>query len=521
MESLRYFTPPSAATDREVDVDVVIYCANAAGIIAALQLRQAGHSVAIAEPSGWIGGMTAGGLGATDIGNKEAIGGLARQFYRDLGAHYGVPEAWTFEPSAARKVLEGYLAGAEIPVFFHQQLRSVRKEGNRITELTMEDGAVYRARYFIDTSYEGDLMAAAKVSYTVGREGNARYGETFNGIQFGHPNHNFRRFVDPYRVAGDARSGLCHGVQPGLPGVQGAGDASVQAYNFRLCLTNRDDLRTPFPCPPGYDPEEYELLRRYLAAGVWDALWLNKEMPNRKSDTNNHGGFSTDFIGGNHDWPDATPARREEIFQAHVRYQKGLLYFLANDPGVPAAIREEVNQWGLAGDEFTETGGWPHALYIREGRRMLSEVVMTEHHVLGRDEVEDGVGLGAYQMDSHNCRRIVYGGRVCNEGNVEVSGFAPYPVSYRAIHPRESECANLLVPWCLSASHIAFGSIRMEPVGMVLAQSAAVAIGLALGDERPVQRVEYAALRRELERAGQILDAPVVPFWRGVRPFAL
>jgi hypothetical protein len=486
--------------------------------MAAVQLKKLGHSVVVAEFGLHLGGLSSGGLGATDIGNKQAIGGLARQFYRDLGAHYGQEESWLFEPSVAEEIFNRYVREHGIPVYFEQHLASVKKDGNRIVEIAMEDGTVYRARIFIDASYEGDLMGRAGVSFHVGRESNATYGETYNGVHFGHPNHQFNRFVDPYKIAGQPGSGLCWGISSDDPGQQGEGDHRIQAYNFRVCLTNRDDNKQPFPCPSDYDPERYVLLARYLATGVWDALALTICMPNGKTDTNNCGGFSSDNIGRNYDWPTGDCATRERLFQDHVTYNLGMLYFLANDPSVPKFVREDTAQWGLPKDEFVKTGGWPHQLYIREARRMVSDYVLTEHNVVCREKVKDGIALAAYGMDSHCCQRVVRGGRVCNEGNVEIHGFRPYPIPYRAIRPREKECANLLVPWCISASHIAFGSFRMEPVGMVVGQSAAFAAALALKDSCPVQRISVDELQKQLRGAGQFIEDPGPEPFRALRP---
>jgi hypothetical protein len=393
-----------------------------------------------------------------------------------------------------------------VPVFYGQRLKSVKKSGNRIVEIRMEDGRVYRGPVFLDATYEGDLMAQAKVSFAVGREANSVYNETINGIHFGHPNHNFRVPVDPYVVPGDPKSGVLKGVVQEELGEQGAGDHRVQAYNFRMCLTKVPENRLPFPKPNGYDPDRYELLLRYLQAGVWDALRLTSRMPNGKTDTNNFGGFSTDNIGRNYDYPNGDYARREEIFWDHVNYQQGLMWFLANDPRVPENVRSEVGQWGLPKDEFVENGGWPHQLYIREARRMISDVVMTEHHCRGQAKAEDAVGLAAYTMDSHNVRRVVKDGHALNEGNVEVGGFPPYPISYRALVPKESECANLLVPVCLSASHISYGSIRMEPVFMVLGQSSATAASMALDAKVSLQKIDLSALQAKLRADGQVLE---------------
>jgi len=504
---------------RLVEADVCILGGTSVGVIAAVQLKKLGHSVAIAEFGLHLGGLSSGGLGATDIGNKHVVGGLARQFYRDLGAHYGQEIAWLFEPSVAEETFNRYVKENDILVYFEQHLASVKKDGNRIVEMTMEDGTTYRGKIFIDASYEGDLLAKAGVSFHVGRESNSTYNETYNGVHFGHPNHQFSRFVDPYKIAGNASSGLCWGISSDAPGHQGDGDHRVQAYNFRVCLTDRADNRVPFPCPEGYDPERYVLLARYIATGMWDALSLTVQMPNGKTDTNNHGGFSSDNIGRNYEWPSGNYATRELIFQDHVNYNQGMLYFLANDNSLHPTIRDVMAPWGLPKDEFVKTGGWTHQLYVREGRRMISDYVMTEHNVVCREKVDDAIGLAAYGMDSHCCQRVVLGGRVVNEGNVEIHGFRPYPISYRSIRPRENECANLLVPWCLSASHIAFGSIRMEPIGMVMGQSAAFAAALALKNSSPVQRIDVKELQKQLRAAGQQIDEepPIKAFWP-VRP---
>ncbi len=502
-----YYVGGGTVENRQaVEIDVCIYGGCAAGVIAAVELAERGHRVAIVEFGRHLGGLTSGGLGATDIGNKGAIGGLARRFYQLLGKEYGKEESWTFEPHVAERLFEGLVSSGGIDVYFERQLSAVRKEGNRIAEIICEGGEKFRAKIFIDSSYEGDLLAKAGVSYHVGREANATYGETLNGVHFGHPNHNFSVPVDPYVEEGKPESGLLIGVSSAKLAPQGSGDSLVQAYNFRSCLTNVPDNRRAFPKPSGYNPARYTLLARYLREGVWDVLKLSTPMPNGKTDTNNFGGFGTDNIGANHAYPEAGYAKREEIFQDHVTYQLGLFWFLANDPRVPAAIREEMNEWGLPKDEFVETGGWPHQLYVREARRMISDFVMTEHQCVGSRPVEDPIAVAAYTMDSHNCQRLAVDGQVKNEGNVESWGFAPYGISYRAIVPRERECANLIVPVCLSASHIAYGSIRMEPVFMVLGQTAALAAHIALENNSPVQRVDYPALRSLLLDRGQILE---------------
>jgi hypothetical protein len=403
--------------------------------------------------------------------------------------------------------------GAGVPVYFHARLASVKMKNGRVRQIEMEDGRIFRAKMFIDASYEGDLMARAGVSYVIGREANSTYHETLDGIRAVTPKHQFLVAVDPWVRPGDPASGLLPWIQDQPPGTPGAGDGSIQAYNFRLCLTQNPTNRLPIEPPSDYDPAHYELLGRYAAALVAAGKALSLEafmniqpMPNGKTDVNNNGGFSTDFIGGNQGYPEGSYAERARIWKAHEDYTRGFLHFLATDSRVPAAVRAEMQSWGLCKDEFADTGGWPNQLYIREARRMISDYVMTEDNCRHSLAVPDAVGLAAYTMDSHNCRRIARDGRVENEGDVQVGGFPPYPISYRALRPRQSECENLLVPVCLSASHIAYGSIRMEPVFMVLGQSAAAAAALAIEENVPAQKIDYAELRRRLLAERQVLE---------------
>jgi hypothetical protein len=516
-----------------VEADLVVYGATAGGVAAAVQGARMGKSVVLVEPGRHVGGLTSGGLGATDIGNKGAIGGISREFYRRLGAHYAdesawrwqkrseyksyrqqsdEQEMWTFEPHVAELILRKLLAEARVTLLERGRLeldRGVVVEDRRITSILLENGTVVKGKMFIDASYEGDLMARAGVSYTVGREANAQYGETLNGVQTKNATkHQFKVPVDPYLKPGDPASGLLPGIHAGEPGEDGAADKRVQAYNFRLCLTDHPENRIPFPKPPGYDPLRYELLLRYIQAGVWDAFCSNLPMPNRKTDLNNCGAFSTDHIGMNYDYPEADYSTREAIVRDHQNYQMGLFWFLANDPRVPTEIRHEIGAWGLSKDEFVETGGWPHQIYVREARRMISDCVMTQHHCHGRDVVADPVGLAAYTMDSHNTQRYVKEGKAINEGDVQVGGFPPYPIAYRAIVPSRKGCRNLFVPVCLSATHIAYGSIRMEPVFMVLGQSAATAAALAIDGACDAQQVPYGKLRQRLRDDKQVLEWP-------------
>src|SRR5918996_4238934 len=462
--------------------------------------------------------MSSGGLGQTDIGNKFAVTGLALDFYRRVGRAYGWFEAWQFEPHKAEQVFEQYVDEAGVEVLFSRRLTSVRKEGTRIRQVELEyaDGGarsgplVVAARQFIDASYEGDLLAKAGASYVVGREDNSVHGETLNGVQL-RGRHQFPDGIDPYVVPGNPSSGLL----PGITGVgvppNGTGHRGVQAYNFRMCLC-QGEARIPIARPAAYDSARNELLLRRIAAErtrSLDQLFIISRMPNGKTDWNNRGGFSTDYIGKNWDYPDADYERRAAIWREHEAYQKGLLHFLGHDPRVPQHLREQMLSWGYCRDEFLDTGGWPHQLYVREARRLVGEYVMTEHNSVGRRVVEDGIGLAAYTMDSHNVQRVVVNGMVKNEGNVEVGGWPdddlrgavkvePYPIAYRALVPKRAEVTNLLVPVALSASHIAFGSIRMEPVYMVLGQVAAVAASMAIDAGTIVQNVDVRALQREL-----------------------
>jgi hypothetical protein len=500
---LHYYYDVPRVAPRTIVSDVCVYGGTSAGIAAAVVARRLGRTVAVAAFGRNLGGLSASGLGATDSGRIAAIGGVSRAFYRRVGERYGQPESFRFEPHVAAAVFDEWVAEHGIEVHREQRLESVRMSRGRIDELRMESGLRFRARMFIDATYEGDLLARAGVSWFAGREGNAAYGETLNGVQF-RSGHQFERPVDPYVVPGDPASGLLDGISADPPGTTGEGDHRIQAFNFRVCLTQAAD-RLPFPKPEGYDPARYQLLLRHLQTGVWDVLGNNQPMPNGKTDWNNNGAVSSDNIGRNHDWPDAGYADRERIFQDHVTYQQGLLWFLVDDPRVAPAIRAEVGAFGLPRDEFQDTGGWPHELYVREARRMVSDYVMTEQDCRGTATVHDPVGLASYGMDSHNCKRVVVDGQARNEGDVQVPTPAPFGVAYRSIVPRAGECVNLLVPVCLSSSHIAYGSIRMEPVFMVLGQAAATAASHAIDAGVAVQDVPYPALRRQLLRDGAVL----------------
>ncbi|ASO04239.1 FAD-dependent oxidoreductase [Arenibacter algicola] len=536
--------------------DIVIYGGTSAGVSAAIQSSRMGKSVVLIEPTNCIGGLTTGGLGQTDIGNKQAIGGISREFYENIKKYYDDPEnwkwekrsdykdggqtrteegeatMWTFEPSAALAVYKSMMDKEKIKMVYNERLNretGVKKVAGKIESITMESGKIFKGKVFLDATYEGDLMASAGVSYAVGRESNEEYGETLNGVQANSINtsltgfvsrnafnHNFIPGVDPYVVKGDPTSGLLPNVNE-KPGLEGEGDKKIQAYCFRMCLTDHPENRIAFQKPANYDEVNYELLFRNYEArkgpiremySYGNSLlpWINSSMPNRKTDTNNKFGFSTDYIGRNYDYPEASYAERERIIEDHRNYQMGLMWTLANHPRIPAEVREEASRWGTTKDEFERADGWQQQLYVREARRMVSDYVMTQKNCEALTVAEDAIGLAAYGMDSHNVQRYVdANGYVQNEGNVEAHGFKPYPISYGALVPKKEECNNLIVPVCVSSTHIAFGSIRMEPVFMVLGQSAATAAVLAIDANVSVQDVPYPNLKEQLLKDRQRL----------------
>jgi len=536
---LSFLTPLPVAKDRDAGqddhYDVVVYGGTSAGIIAAVQTAKMGRTVVLIVPDGHLGGLTTGGLGQTDIGNKQVIGGLAREFYERIARKYDRPGAWkwqrkedyrsrgqsltregettmwTFEPSVASQVYDDLIRENRIPVVMNERLalgkKCVLKKDGAIRSILMESGRRFSGKMFIDASYEGDLMACSGVTYFIGREGEEVYHENLNGVRTQQAvYHQFPDGIDPYVKEDDPESGLLPGIHT-TPGEEGSGDRKVQAYCFRMCLTDVPENRIPFEKPAGYNEQDYELLFRLIEKGYSGPFCTFSAMPNRKTDSNNNGPFSTDYIGHNYAYPDGDYETREAIIRAHETYQKGLMWTLANHPRVPDSIREAFSRWGLPKDEFMDNGHWPGQLYVREARRMIGERVMTQHHCTQDSSVSRSVGMGAYTMDSHNIQRYVNGkGWVKNEGDVQVGGFGPYPISYGAIIPKKEECTNLLVPVCLSASHIAYGSIRMEPVFMILGQSAATAACLAIDNNTTVQELAYNALKEQLLKDKQILQ---------------
>ncbi|MDR2440602.1 MAG: FAD-dependent oxidoreductase [Planctomycetaceae bacterium] len=517
--------------------DVVIYGGTSAAVTSAVQVKKMGQTVIIVSPDKHLGGLSSGGLGFTDSGNTSTVGGLSREFYQRIYTVYQNEKTWRwqkiseytnlgqgtkamlhddktmwiFEPHVAETVFDAWIEEHKIPVVRNTWLdrkNGVKKNGTQIVSMTTLDGQTFVGKMFIDATYEGDLMAAAGVDYHVGRESNDQYGETWNGNQVGtlHHGHWFKKPVDPYVISGDPKSGRLKYIDDSKPGIRGEADHRVQAYCFRMCLTNHEPNRVPFPKPDDYNPNDYELYVRVFQTGWRETFNKFDQIPNHKTDTNNHGPFSTDFIGMNYDYPDASYERREEIITEHKKYQQGLMYFLANEERVPEDVRKKMPQWGLAKDEFIDNENWPHQIYVREARRMVGEYVTTELDCMAKRRCPKPVGLGSYALDSHNVRRYVTPeGTVQNEGDIGVSPRGPYGIDFGSIVPKREQCTNLLVPVCVSSSHIAFGSIRMEPVFMILGQSAATAAVLAIHENCEVQKLDYEKLREHLIADGQRL----------------
>jgi hypothetical protein len=503
--------------------DVVVYGGTAGGVIAAVSAAREGLKTALIEPGHHLGGMVSGGLSDTDYGKKEVIGGYALEFYARVAQHYqlsryGVPVAWYHEPHVAENIFRQMLREAHVTVFENHRLREkngVRKEGAKLLEIELDNGDTFAADIFMDSSYEGDLMAQAGISYTYGREGAAQYDESLAGVRGKTPYHQFLVNISPYddqhRLLPEISSEKL--LPPGSP------DKKVQSYNFRMCLSEVPENMIPFPKPEGYDPHRYELLARLIAArtqtegkvpSIGTFLKIDP-IPNGKADINNNGAFSTDYIGGSYDYPEGDYRTRARVWKAHRDYQAGLFYFLANDPKVPEVLRNQVNHWGLAKDEFVDTDHWPNQLYIREARRMIGDYVVIQKDLQTELAKPDVIGMGSYNSDSHNLQRIVDAdGFVRNEGDMQVAT-KPYQIPYRVMLPKRTEAGNLLVPVCFSASHVAYSSLRMEPQYMIIGQAAGVAAKLAIANRKAVQEIDTAALSARLKKQGAVFEYVPTP----------
>ena len=498
--------------------DLVVYGGTAGGVITAVSGAREGLKVALLEPGSHLGGMATGGLSRTDYGKKEVIGGRALEFYWRVGRKYDIQRfaqdvAWFYEPKVGEQVLREMLQQAGVSVFMRHRLREktgVEKSGTTVTAIVTEDGTRFNGGIFADCSYEGDLMAQAGVQYTVGRESQSQYGESLAGVRERTPFHQFLVRVSPF----DANGRLLPEVNPEPLAAPGSADKKVQAYNFRLILSEDPSNQAPFPKPPGYDPKRYELLGRLLDATAkklgraprMNDVVLIAGIPNHKADINNQGAFSTDFIGKSWGYPDGDYRSRARIWQDHTDYTQGFFYFLGHDPRVPASLQQEVNSWGLAKDEFPDTENWPHQLYIREGRRMIGEFVVTQKDLQTDLKKPDAIGMGSYNSDSHNIQRVANAdGAAENEGDMQVA-VTPYQIPYRVMLPKREQATNLLVPVCFSASHVAYSSLRMEPQYMILGHAAGVAASLALQGRKPVQDISVASLQKELKSQGAVFE---------------
>ena len=497
--------------------DVVVYGGTAGGVIAAVSAAREGLRTALLEPTGHVGGLVSSGLGYTDFGNKQVIGGLAYEFYYRVGRYYRVNQfssevAWYHEPHVAEQIFREMLAGAGVTLFEHARLsekNGVQKTGTQVTAIRIENGDTLAASVFIDAGYEGDLMAQAGVTWAYGREAAAQYGESLGGVRDRTPLHQFLTDVPAQGSGGQLLPEISAARLP----PSGSADQAVQAYNFRMCFTQAAD-RVRFARPEGYAASRYELLARLIAARTkaegrvppLASLLSIGHLPNGTTDINNNGAFSTDYIGGSWGYPQASYAQREQIWQEHRKYQEGLFYFLANDAQVPPELRAEMSTWGLCAHEFTDSGNWPPQLYIREDRRMTGEYVMVQQDLQTNLTKPDVIGMGSYNSDSHNVQRVVDAdGFVRNEGDMQVA-VKPYQIPYRILLPKRAEITNLLVPVAFSASHVAYSSVRMEPQYMILGQAAGVAAKMAIAGGVGVQDINTNALTAKLRSQGVVLE---------------
>ena len=501
------------AEDLQKNYDLVVYGGSASGVATAISAAREGASVVLLEPGKHVGGLVTGGLSGTDFGNKKCIGGFAIEFYNRLGKHYNKPVEWYAEPHVSEDTFNAMLKEANVPVLFGHRMKEhggVKMDGGRVQSITMENGKEFRGAVFADCTYEGDLMAQAGVKYTFGREGTSQYGEDLAGVREHTPKHQFLVNVK----ARDENGKLLPGIQEGPKGEPGAADKKIQAYNFRVCMTTDTSNMKPFPKPPAYDAAQFKLLARLIdetKAQTGSYPKVGKLMhplaiQNGKTDTNNNGAFSTDYIGGNWNYPEASYAERQKIWDDHYNYVAGFLYFLANDESVTSSVREEMNTWGLAADEFIDTNNWPRQLYVRESRRMVGAYVMTQPDIQTSRTKEDVIGMGSYNSDSHNVQRFENAqGFAENEGDMQVR-VKPYQIPYRLITPKAAEATNLLVPVCFSASHVAYSTLRMEPQYMIIGQAAGIAAAMAAKAKTSVQEIDTAALTARLRELNAVLE---------------
>ncbi len=513
--------------------DIVIYGGTSSGVIAAIQASRMGKSVVLLHPGKHIGGATTNGLGWVDCKNHAVVGGIAKEFFSKVWQFYQndanwIFEArhplsdqhgpvspteramWVFEPHVAERIMKAMIKAANVQVVFNESLNrttGVVKNNQQIIQIEMQSGNIYQGKMFLDCTYEGDLMAAAQVSYTVSREANSLYGEIHNGIQSDSQSRAFNVLIDPYIVKQNATSGLLPRVFPNSGGPDGTEDNGIQSYNYRMCLTDVVANKVMVQKPIDYDESQYEIVFRAIEANISPKEFFHLNlMPNRKTDSNNAGPISTDFVGMSWNWVEADDATRQNIAKQHENWQRGLIWTLQNHPRVNSEVKDYYAPWGLPKDEFIDNKGWPYELYVREGRRMISSYVITENTAMGQETITDSIGLADYQMDSHYAKYYVGSdGYVEGEGGMYVTTPKPFPISFKAVVPKAEECENLLVPVCLSASHVGYGAIRMEPHFMILGQSCATIASLAIDLGCAVQNVPYDTLKAQLIKDGQLL----------------
>jgi len=518
MKPLLLLAAISSTLMAQTSYDLVVYGGTAGGVMTAISGARHGLKTLLLEPGQHVGGMATGGLSRTDVGKREVLGGLALEFYYRVGERYqmrryNVPVAWFYEPRIGESVLREMLDEAGVTVHYGHRLREqsgVLKSGATIREITTENGSRFAAKVFADATYEGDLMAQAKVSYTFGRESSAQYNESLGGVRDRTPLHQF--LVDVNALGPDGKP--LPEVGSGPVGKPGEADQRIQAYNFRVIATNVPANRIPWPKPANYSPARYELLARLLDAltkakgrpPVFHELTLIANIPNGKADFNNNGAFSSDYIGKNYAYPNGDYATRARIWQEHIDYQQGFYYFLANNPRVPPTLQQEVREWGLPKDEYEDTGHWPHQLYVREARRLVSDFVLTQKDLQTDLTKPDAIGMGSYNSDSHNLQRFVNAkGFAENEGDMQVP-VTPYQIPFRIVLPRKAEATNLLVPVCFAASHVAYSSARMEPQYMIIGHAAGVAAAMAIRNNQPVQEVAIPQLQQTLKSEGAVFN---------------
>ena len=490
-------------------IDVLVYGGTPGGVIAAVAAARAGADVALIEPSAHVGGMMSNGLSWTDRGDVGVIGGIVDEFFDRTQALEGsVRGRYAFQPKTAEAVFKQMLSQAGVTVYYGERLAegggAVTKSGTRITAIRLESGASLAAHVFIDASYEGDLLARAGVAYRVGREAVEEFGEPLAGVR-------------PAQVVMSVPPGLDPGFPLSAPGPVGSADERIQGSNYRLCLSTNAANQVPFPQPAGYDPARYDINVEY-----WSQLAASGQSPNlhwamhvdllvnQKWDLNEFALLSLGLPGANHGYPEGTYAQRTAIDAYHEDYQKGFLYFLANDPNVPSALQDQVNAFGLCADEFTDNESWPRLLYLREGRRMVGRHVLTQLDIGTLRSKPDIIGMASYRLDSHAVSRWIDGqGRLVAEGSFGAGGVSQrWAIPYRSITPERAQASNLLVPVAAAASHVAHASLRMEPSYMIMGQAAGTAAAMAAASGTDVQVLSVSALQNALKATGSVLTDP-------------